>query len=110
MERQVTSWFQRQGRAGFYSVGDSPSHVDFVAFCYLDELDAFFPETLSRYEPLASFRSRIESLPAIAEYIAGGNRPAVFGMGLRGPKVDPRRPVPEGSTFRNPWTEPIILE
>lgn len=106
---RLQAWLQRQGRTGPYWVGESLSHVDLIAFCYLDELDAFFPETLSRYEPLAAFRRRIETLPAIAAYIARGDRPTVFGMGIEGPKIDPRCTIPEGSAFRNPWTKPIIL-
>ena len=51
---RLQAWLQRQGRTGPYWVGESLSHVDLITFCYLDELDAFFPETLSRYEPLAA--------------------------------------------------------
>jgi glutathione S-transferase len=102
-------WFTRAGRRPEFWVGDSPTHVDFLAFCYLEELDAFFPATLSRYEHLAAFRRRVEGLPAIAEYIESGRRPVVFGMGIRGPKIDPRARAREGAMFHSPWTKPLPL-
>lgn len=105
---RLEAWFRRGGRERNW-VGDSLTHVDFIAFCYLDELDAFFPKVLGRFEHLAAFRQRIESLRQVAEYIASGKRPIVFGLGIRGPKIDRRRRIPEGSTFENPWTKPIVL-
>ena len=107
--RLLEAWLTREGRRPTWWVGESPNHVDFVAFCYLDELDAFFPATLNRYEALAAFRRRVAALPPIAEYIASGSRPAVFGMSIRGPKLDPRVSLPEGALFRSPWTGEIPL-
>ncbi len=106
--RHLQKWLRRDARDGQYWVGEAPSHVDFLAFCYLDELDAFFPETLAEFPNLADFRSRIESLPRVAHYVATA-RPIVFGMGIKGPKIDPRVAIAPGTEFRNPWTQPIAL-
>jgi glutathione S-transferase len=107
---RLQAWLRRDGRSDDFWVGQLPTHVDFIAFCYLDELDAFFPAVLDRFEHLAAFRRHIEAMPGIAEYIASEDRPIVFGMGIRGPKVDRRKPIPEGARFENPWTNPIPLE
>jgi len=79
------------------------------AFVYLDEIDAFFPKTLSRFETLAAFHRRIAEISAVADYVASGDRPIVFGMGIRGPKVDRRRPIPAGTRFECPWADPLDL-
>ena len=57
--RYLQNWLCRDGRDTPYWVGETISHVDFLAFCYLDELDAFFPDTLESFPALAAFRSRI---------------------------------------------------
>jgi hypothetical protein len=112
--QRLQAWFEREGPgapglgAPFW-VTDSPIHVDFLAFVYLDEIDAFFPDTLNRFETLAAFRRRIAAIPAVADYIASGDRPIVFGMGIRGPKVDRRTPIPAGARFESPWGDPIDL-
>jgi glutathione S-transferase len=106
---ELQDWFRREGRDAAYWVGESASHVDFIAFCYLDELAAFFPETLAAFPELAAFHERMAMLPGIREYIASGERPTVFGMGIQGPKVDPRVALPPGAVFASPWMEPIPL-
>lgn len=97
------------GRGARFWVADAPIHVDFLAFVYLDEIDAFFPKTLKCFETLAAFHRCIRTIPAVADYIASGDRPSVFGMGIRGPKVDRRTPVPAGTRFETPWADPIDL-
>ena len=101
-------WYSGHG-AGQYWVGDTVSHIDYLAFTYLDEVRAFFPETLAAAELLAEFHARMRGRPRIAEYIASGRRPVVFGMAIDGPKVDPDAALEPGQLFRNPWTEPIVL-
>jgi glutathione S-transferase len=87
---------------------DEFSHIDCLAFVLLDEIRAFFPSTLVRFEHLAEFRESFQTRPLIRDYI-DTRRPAVFGMGLHGPKVDPDTQVEAGCVFKNPWTEPILL-
>jgi hypothetical protein len=92
-----------------YWVHDSLSHVDFITFCHLDELRAFFP-TLCHASRLAAFRNQFEGRPRIQNYLASGNRrPAVFGIGLDGPKVDPDARLKPEELFYNPWMLPIRL-
>ena len=93
-----TSWF-----------GAEFGHVDCVAFCFLDEVDAYFPAVLAEFEELVALRSRVASLPGVAEYLDSPARPIVFGMGRMGPKVDPRVSIPPGYTFQNPWSPPLDL-
>ena len=112
--QRLQAWFEHEGpgapgQGARFWVADSPIHVDFLAFVYLDEIDAFFPKTLNRFEALAAFHRRIGEIPAVADYIASGDRPIVFGMGIRGPKVDRRTPIPAGTCFESPWADPIDL-
>jgi glutathione S-transferase len=102
-------WYSAHG-AGEYWVGDTVSHIDYLAFTYLDEVRAFFPETLAGAELLATFHARMQARPRIAEYIDSGRRPVVFGMAVDGPKVDPDVVLSPGEMFHNPWREPIELE
>lgn len=85
------------------------THVDCLAFCYLDEIDAFFPAVLAQFPELAEFFRRVASRPGISDYLNSDARPPVFGMGRMGPKVDPRVTIAPGSLFTNPWTKPIEL-
>jgi len=103
----LQSLFSRNEKA--YWIGDSISHVDCLAFVLLDELRAFFPETLSRFEGLAEFHDRFQNRPRIRSYVDSRRRPAVFGMGLHGPKIDPAARLEKGEVFENPWTEPVRL-
>lgn len=112
--QRLQAWFEHEGpgapgRGARFWVADAPIHVDFLAFVYLDEIDAFFPKTLKCFETLAAFHRCIRTIPAVADYIASGDRPSVFGMGIRGPKVDRRTPVPAGTRFETPWADPIDL-
>jgi glutathione S-transferase len=107
--QRISDWLTREraGAKGWF--GEVFGHVDCVAFCYLDELDAFFPALLADYAPLAEHHRRVASLPRISDYLASGARPIVFGMGCMGPKVDPRVPLEPGLRFANPWAPPIDL-
>lgn len=106
----LAAWLatNREGSGDWF--GDAFSHVDCVAFCFLDEVDAFFPAMLDDFEELAALRSRVASLPGISEYLDSPDRPMVFGMGSMGPKVDPRKPIPSGYEFLNPWSPPLPLD
>ena len=90
-------------------VGGAPSHVDYLAFCYVDELRAFFPDTLAEFAALVAFHAELSRRPRIQAYVGSGRRAPVFGMGLSGPKVDPDSVIEPGSVFENPWTKPIPL-
>ena len=90
--------------------GPSFSYVDCATFCFLDEVDAFFPSQLSGFPDLTDFHARVASLPKLASYMASGMRPVVFGIGSMGPKVDPRLTFESGATFSSPWADPIDLE
>ena len=90
-------------------VGESISHVDYLAFALTDELRAFFPTALEEFELLHAFHAQMASRPRISAYIGSRKQPVVFGMGLHGPKVDPAAQISEGDVFENPWSEPIRL-
>lgn len=90
-------------------IGNSISHIDCLAFVLLDELRAFFPDSLSRYDRLSNFHKTFENRPPVRAYIDSGMRPAVFGMALHGPKIDPTANVKPGEVFENPWTDPVPL-
>ena len=95
--------------ASEFWVGDAVSQVDYLAYCLLDEIRAFFPATLQRFEVLGEFHATFGVRPRMRAYLESRKRPVVFGMGLRGPKVDPAAEVPPGTVFENPWTKPIQL-
>jgi len=103
-------WLLRDGRRSADWMGESFSYVDCLAFGYLDEIDAFFPRVLAKFENLAALRSRVGSRPGIEAYLRSPARPLVFGMGMMGPKVDPRMDASRDGTFANPWAEAIDLE
>jgi len=90
-------------------VGSAVSHVDYLAYVFTDELRAFFPEALAGFGALKAFHDQFEQRPNIARYIQSGDRPAVFGMGLHGPKIDPDISHRPGDMFENPWSPPIPL-
>jgi len=96
-----------EGANGWF--GPSLSHVDCLAFCFLDEVDAFFPTLLGEFEDLADLHSRVASRPEISKYLDSEARPAVFGMGSMGPKVDGRVEFEADAAFECPWSEPIDL-
>ncbi|MEM7121046.1 MAG: glutathione S-transferase family protein [Pseudomonadota bacterium] len=99
----IQSWCRRTGRQSGFCVGDVPTHVDFIAFSYLDEVDAFFPDVLPSFPDLSDLHRRVGSIPSVNAYLTSEIRPFVFGIGCDGPKVDPRIAVPEGRAFINPW-------
>lgn len=102
-------WLSRSRAGGGEWFGPASSHVDCAGFAYLDEVDAFFPAVLADFPALSAFHSRVASLPAVSAYLASASRPAVFGMGRMGPKVDPRIRLPADATFSCPWSSPIDL-
>jgi len=106
---RLERWLSRNRADRAEWFGNHFSHVDCVAFCYLDEIDAFFPAVLAEFEALRGLHSRVASLPGVSDYLGSSARPLVFGMGRMGPKVDPRVALPAACEFANPWTEPIDL-
>ncbi len=90
-------------------MGNSLSHIDCLAFVFLDELRAFFPATLAGFTSLAEFHARFENRTLVRSYVDSSRRPVVFGMALHGPKIDPAARVKPGEVFENPWTEPVAL-
>ncbi len=99
----LQKWLRRDGRQPDYCVGDTPTHVDFLAFSYLDEVDAFFPDVLRSFRDLSNLRARVESIPPVNAYLTSDSRPYVFGIACDGAKVDPRVAVPNDRAFYNPW-------
>jgi glutathione S-transferase len=88
--RNLERWFTRHSAAPDYWVGDALTYADFVAYRFLDEVDALFPKTLAARPALQRFRAAFNARPRIAAYIASGRRPAVFGIIVDGLKFDPR--------------------
>jgi glutathione S-transferase len=107
--KMLSTWFCRKREGSPDWFGAEFSHVDCVAFSFLDEVDAFFPGVLAAFEELVALRARVASLPGVSDYLDSPARPTVFGMGSMGPKVDPRIPVPSAYEFRNPWSPPLDL-
>jgi glutathione S-transferase len=81
-------WFLRAGHQPYW-VGGSLTYVDFLAFAFLDELRAFFAETLERFPHLRVCRDAVATRPRIAAYVVSERRPAAFGYALNGLKYDP---------------------
>lgn len=94
---------------GDFWVGERVSPVDYLAYVLFDELRAFFPATLAQFEALQFFHGIMAARPRISAYIGSRKQPAVFGMSLAGPKVDPAAVINSGDVFENPWREPIPL-
>lgn len=88
--RNLERWFTRNSPAPDYWVGDRLTYADFVAYRFLDEIDALFPAVLAASPQLARFHRAFDARPRIASYIASGRRPAVFGIVIDGLKIDPR--------------------
>ena len=107
--KQLTNWLCRRRDGAPDWFGAEFSHVDCVAFCFLDEIDAFFPGVLAGFEELFALRLRVASLPGVSGYLESAERPIVFGMGRAGPKVDPRVLLPPEYRFLNPWSPPLDL-
>ena len=96
--------------AGTFWFGSKPSRVDFLAFALLDEIDAFVPDVLGNTPALANLYQSVSERPGVRNYLDSGRRPAVFGMGKTGPKIDPRLTYKAGEVFECPWREPIPLD
>jgi glutathione S-transferase len=86
----LESWFTRSSSAALHWVGGGLTYVDFFAYRFLDEVDAFFPAVLAALPALKKFYSAFGARPRIAAYIASGRRPAVFGIVNGGLRFDPR--------------------
>jgi len=65
-------WFARASPSPAYWVGDVLTYVDFVAYRYLDEIDALFPAALAARPLLFAFHRAFQARPRIAAYIASG--------------------------------------
>jgi glutathione S-transferase len=82
-------WFLRAGSPREFWVGSSPTYVDSLAFGFLDELRAFFPDTLARFPHLRSFKDALAARPRVAAYLSSDRRPTAFGYAINGLKNDP---------------------
>jgi glutathione S-transferase len=108
--KKLGKWLDRERTDPNAWFGGAFSYVDCVAFCFLDEVDAFFPVVLDEFDSLAKLRRRVAADPKITDYMNSGRRPIVFGMGCMGPKVDSRMSREPGLRFANPWTAPIDID
>jgi glutathione S-transferase len=87
--RNLQKWYCRNGDDAQFWVGDALTLADFMAFAYLDEVRAFFPETLAQFPVLHAFYLRIAKRPRIAAYLASPRYLGDFGYGPRGRIKDP---------------------
>lgn len=99
----------RAKHSGQFWLSDEPTRVDYLAFTVLDEIHAFFPNALELTPALRGTYQMMNRRPSMVGYFEK-QRPAVFGMGRDGPKIDRRRRYDSGSTFECPWAEPVVLE
>lgn len=99
----------RKNVPGKYWFGSEPTRVDYLAFAFLDEIDAFFPNVLVTSPSLKRLHEAIGDRPDIRAYTSSSRCPAVFGMGKDGPKVDPRNDYTAGDIFECPWRAPFLL-
>ncbi|MGO9605710.1 MAG: glutathione S-transferase family protein [Candidatus Binataceae bacterium] len=98
----LQKFFQRNTLEAQFWSGKSITFVDLLAFAYLDEVRAIFPDTLSKFGALLEFRNRIAKRPRIAEYLRSDRRPAAILFGRDGrPLIDPQSNAPAPSPF---WT------
>ena len=88
--RALERWYLRDSRDAQFWAGNGITFADCFAFRFLDEIDAFFPQSLARFAPLAQFHASFKARPRIAAYIRSGRRPPAFGVALNGPKFDMR--------------------
>jgi glutathione S-transferase len=88
--QQLDRWLIRNGSPAEFWVGEQVSFVDYLAFRYLDEIDAFFRESLAQRREISAFHARFAARPRIAAYIVSGRRPTAFGFTPMGLKLDPR--------------------
>ncbi len=84
----LAAWLRTNGDVNHWVKGKS-TYVDFLAFAFLDELRAFFSETLTAVALLQRFYERFSERPRIAAYLRSPRRPAAFGYSLQGLKFDP---------------------
>lgn len=99
----------RRDVTGPYWFGRELTRVDCLAFAYLDEIDAFYPQILESSAPLKRLHEAIADRPAVKAYTQSSKRPAVFGIGKNGPKIDPRRQYKKDEFFECPWYAPTRL-
>ncbi|HTR63398.1 MAG TPA: glutathione S-transferase family protein [Candidatus Binataceae bacterium] len=86
---RLQKWFRRNGDGAQFWVGDSMTYADFMAFAYLDEVRAFFPETLAQFPALHAFYDRVAARRRIAAYLKSPRYLPDFGYGPRGRIKDP---------------------
>lgn len=75
---------------GPYWAGEELTFADYLVFRYLDEVDAFYSETLMGFGQLVAFYRRMAARPRLAAYVSSGRRSPALGIGLNGPIFDPR--------------------
>ncbi len=85
-------WFTRNSPQPRHWIGERLTYVDFVAWRYLDEVDALFPAALAARPALLAFHRAFRERPRIAAYLASARRPKAFGICIDGLKWDPRVP------------------
>jgi len=83
-------WFTRATNTPQFWVDDRLTYVDFIAWRYLDEVDALVPAALAARPALAAFHRAFQTRPRIAAYLASKRRPKAFGICIDGVKWDPR--------------------
>jgi len=52
-----------------FLAGESVTYVDFMAYEFLDKINALAPEELAKVDNLKKYSERVESLPQIANYL-----------------------------------------
>lgn len=86
----LAKWREAHGSKAHW-IDSRLTYVDFLAFAFLDELRAFFPDTLDASPSLRAFHAGFAELPGIAAYLSSERRPAAFGYAAHGLKMDPQR-------------------
>jgi glutathione S-transferase len=83
-------WFTRTSLEPQFWVDGRLTYVDFVAWRFLDEVDALFPKALAARPALAQFHRAFQTRPRIAAYLQSKRRPRAFAICIDGVKWDPR--------------------
>lgn len=88
--------------------GADVTHVDCLAFSYLDHVQAFFPTVFAEFQSLVELHAHVSELSGVDAYLRSGDRPPVLCFGLFGPKVDPRHTALT-TDYKCPWSKPLDL-
>jgi len=62
-----------------FLAGESVTYVDFMAYEYLDKMNAFAPDELAKVPNLKKFLERVEALPQVATYLKTAPKGAFNG-------------------------------